>query len=174
MQNSADVPKPVVGITSGVYSSEAIEPDENLKRVLDAISSRQEHLSFFSAYDHLEHPGDPNGRLHLTMEAFEAALDTKMLIKKCLVSDNPLAASKLALLSGNIMQAFEFSLQAYLKAGLKGNDLFDAFIYFLNFPMEDLEAEVKRQLLERLIACWQDQKFSFVQLENLFIQVSFD
>ena len=71
-----------------------------------------------------------------------------------------------------MFQAFEFSLQAYVKAGLVGNDIFDAFIYFLHFSKEDPEAEVKRQLLERLIACWQDQKFSFVQLENLFIQVS--
>ena len=72
------------------------------------------------------------------------------------------------------MQAFEFTLQAYVKAGLVGADIFQAFIYFLHYPlnMEDLEVEVKRQLLERLIACWQDQKFSFLQLENLFIQVS--
>ena len=73
------------------------------------------------------------------------------------------------------MQAFEFTLQAYVKAGLVGADIFQAFIYFLHYPipnLEDTEVEVKRQLLERLIACWQDQKFSFVQLENLFIQVS--
>ena len=31
---------------------------------------------------------------------------------------------------------------------------------------------VRRQLLERLIACWQDQKFSFVLLENLFVKNS--
>ena len=39
--------------------------------------------------------------------------------------------------------------------------------------LDDLEdqAVVKRQLLERLINTWKDQKFSFIQLEQLFIQV---
>ena len=171
------MPKPVVGITSGVYSSEAIEPEENLERALTGICNRKVRLSFFSLYDsisgkiNVEH----NLRLHTTMEAFVTSLDTKKLVKKCLISENPQGASKLSLLSGNVMQAFEFTLQAYVKAGLVGTDIFQAFIYFLHHPMnmEDQDVEVKRQLLERLIACWQDQKFSFVQLENLFIQVSY-
>ena len=178
MQNSCDVPKPVVGITSGVYSSEAIESEENCERALTGISNRKVRLSFFSLYDSICDTGsnavEHNLRLHTTIEAFETSLDTKKLIKKCLISENPQGASKLSLLSGNVMQAFEFTLQAYVKAGLVGADIFQAFIYFLHYPMnlEDTEVEVKRQLLERLIACWQDQKFSFVQLENLFIQVS--
>ena len=168
----------MVGITSGVYSSEAIEPEENSERALTGIANRKFRFGLFSHYEnlcgissksHLEH----NLRLHRTIEIFVGSLDTKKLIKKCLISENPQGASKLALLSGNVMQAFEFTLQAYVKAGLVGADIFQAFIYFLHYPLktEEQEVEVKRQLLERLIACWQDQKFSFLQLENLFIQV---
>ena len=179
LQNSCDVPKPVVGITSGVYSSEAIEPEENSERALTGIANRKVRFGLFSPYEnlcgtsssksHLEH----NLRLHRTIEIFVGSLDTKKLIKKCLISENPQGASKLALLTVNVMQAFEFTLQAYVKAGLVGADIFQAFIYFLHYPLnsEEQEIEVKRQLLERLIACWQDQKFSFLQLENLFIQV---
>lgn len=131
-------------------------------------------MSFFSLYDSISGKSnvEHNLRLHTTIEAFVTSLDTKKLIKKCLISENPQGASKLSLLSGNVMQAFEFTLQSYVKAGLVGTDIFQAFIYFLHHPMnmEDQDVEVKRQLLERLIACWQDQKFSFVQLENLFIQ----
>ena len=77
-------------------------------------------------------------------------------------------------MSSNVMQAFDFTPQAYIKSGLVANDfIFQAFIYYLHFPVgnnaDDLT--VKRQLLERLIACWQDQKYSFVLLEKLFIQV---
>ena len=115
---------------------------------------------------------DHNLRLHLTLETFFDSLDVKKLIKKCLISDNPQSASKLSLMSGNVMQAFDFSLQAYIKSGLVATDIFEAFIYYLHFPINNGELKVKRQLLERLIACWQDQKYSFVLLEKLFIQVN--
>ncbi len=82
----------------------------------------------------------------------------------------------MALLCGNVLQAFDFSLQAFVKGGFGAVEIFEAFIYYLHYKPTsgggDTEQDVKRQLLERLIACWQDQKFSFVQLENLFIQVS--
>lgn len=99
--------------------------------------------------------------------------EPKKLIKKCLISDNPQAASKLSLLNGNILQAFDFMLQCYIKSGIVGGqDIFEAFNYYLH--SEDVEDQpmIKRQLLERLIACWQDQKFSFIQLEQMFIQVN--
>ena len=110
MQNSCDVPKPVVGITSGVYSSEAIEAEENLERVLSAISSRQDRMDFFKTFEQGPEKNEHNARLHQTIEAFETALDNKMLIKKCLISENPLAASKLALLSGKVLQVINGSL----------------------------------------------------------------
>ena len=166
----------MVGITSGVYSSESIDKGQTLDRVLAALKQRKEHMASFSIYDDLNNSDadDHNLRLHLTLETFFDSLDVKKLIKKCLISDNPQSASKLSLMSGNVMQAFDFTLQAYIKSGLVANDfIFQAFIYYLHFPVgnnaDDLT--VKRQLLERLIACWQDQKYSFVLLEKLFIQV---
>ena len=172
LQNSCDIPKPVVGITSGVYSNESMSSEETLDRVLKAIQNKQERLSLFNMYDNVQ---DGNWMLHYTLEAFQNSLDGKKLVKKCLRSENPQAASKVSLLCGNILQAFEFTLQAYIKAGLVGNDIFQAFIYFLHYPCkseDNDQADVKRQLVERLIACWQDQKYSFLQLENLFIQVN--
>ena len=167
------MPKPVVGITSGVYSSESIDKVQALDRVLAALKQRKEHMASFSIYDDLKNTDD-NLRLHLTLETFFDSLEVKKLIKKCLISDNPQSAAKLSLMSGNVMQAFDFTLQAYIKSGLVANDfIFQAFIYYLHFPNvnADDELTVKRQLLERLIACWQDQKYSFVLLEKLFIQV---
>ena len=167
------MPKPVVGITSGVYSSESIDKVQALDRVLAALKQRKEHMASFSIYDDLKN-NDDNLRLHLTLETFFDSLEVKKLIKKCLISDNPQSAAKLSLMSGNVMQAFDFTLQAYIKSGLVANDfIFQAFIYYLHFPNvnADDELTVKRQLLERLIACWQDQKYSFVLLEKLFIQV---
>ena len=164
----------MVGITSGVYSSEAIDHEQVLVRVLTALDQRHEHLSLFNVFD--DSANDKHDkRLHLTLETFFTSLDPKKMIKKCLISENPQGASKLSLLSGNIMQAFDFTLQAFVKSGLVGNDIFEAFIYYLHYPMrEDVEAKIKKQILERLIACWQDQKFSFVLLEKLFIQVWFE
>ena len=167
----------MVGITSGVYSSESIDKGQTLDRVLAALKQRKEHMASFSIYDDLNNSdaGDHNLRLHLTLETFFDSLDVKKLIKKCLISDNPQSASKLSLMSGNVMQAFDFTLQAYIKSGLVANDfIFQAFIYYLHFPVGNNadELTVKRQLLERLIACWQDQKYSFVLLEKLFIQVN--
>jgi len=166
----------VVGVTSGVYSSESIDKGQTLDRVLAALKQRKEHMASFSIYDDLNNSDadDHNLRLHLTLETFFDSLDVKKLIKKCLISDNPQSASKLSLMSGNVMQAFDFTLQAYIKSGLVANDfIFQAFIYYLHFPVSNNadDLTVKRQLLERLIACWQDQKYSFVLLEKLFIQV---
>ena len=161
-----------MGITSGVYSSESIDQDQALNRVLEALKQRKEHMASFSIYDNLSSDrADHNLRLHLTLETFFDSFDVKKLIKKCLISDNPQSASKLSLMSGNVMQAFDFTLQAYIKSGLVATDIFEAFIYYLHFPIRNGELKVKRQLLERLIACWQDQKYSFVLLEKLFIQV---
>ena len=104
MQNSCDAPKPVVGITSGVYSSESIDKGQTLDRVLAALKQRKEHMASFSIYDDLNNSDadDHNLRLHLTLETFFDSL-----IKKCLISDNPQSASKLSLMSGNVMQAFD-------------------------------------------------------------------
>jgi hypothetical protein len=174
LQNSCDIPKPVVGITSGVYSNEGMDNDQILNRCLLALAQFQTHLANFSLFNGSE--GHPCQMLHLTLEAFQNSLESRKLMKKCLISDNPQAAAKLSLLSGNTMQAFDFTMQAYIKSGLVGQDIFEAFLYFLHFKQDstkttEANVEAKRQLLERLIACWQDQKFSFVQLERLFLQV---
>ena len=102
------------------------------------------------------------------------------------MSDNAGAAAKISLLTGNILQAFEFTLQLNIKSkspsgggGASGNAigerLFSSFFFYLmetrSLPESGSRASVvRRQLLERLIACWQDQKFSFVLLENLFVK----
>ena len=101
------------------------------------------------------------------------------------MSDNAGAAAKISLLTGNILQAFEFTLQLNIKSkspsssGASGNAigerLFASFFFYLmetrSLPESGSRASVvRRQLLERLIACWQDQKFSFVLLENLFVK----
>ena len=89
-----------------------------------------------------------------------------------MISDNPQAASKLSLLNGNILQAFDFMLQCYIKSGIVGGqDIFEAFNYYLHSEVVEDQPVIKRSLLERLISCWQDQKFSFIQLEQMFIQV---
>ena len=141
-------------------------------RALAAVQLHKEHLSSFSIFDNLGK--NSAKRLHVTFEAFHNSIEPKKLIKKCLISDNPQAASKLSLLNGNILQAFDFMLQCYIKSGLVGGqDIFEAFNYYLHLDNLEDQAMVKRQLLERLIACWQDQKFSFILLEQLFIQVTF-
>ena len=102
------------------------------------------------------------------------------------MSDNAGAAAKISLLTGNILQAFEFTLQLNIKSkspsgggsgagNAIGERLFSSFFFYLmetrSLPESGSRASVvRRQLLERLIACWQDQKFSFVLLENLFVK----
>ena len=117
--------------------------------------------------------------------------------QKCLVSDNAGAAAKISLLAGNVLQAFEFTLQLNIRAksssaaaagNLVGERIFSSFFFYLMETRSLPECQpaekrggipgqqqggataVRRQLLERLIACWQDQKFSFVLLENLFLK----
>lgn len=108
------------------------------------------------------------------------------------VSDNPGAAAKLSLLRGKPLQAFEFTLQLNVRqlasaasdAREEVSDrVFRAFLFYLRESSSEDEliggghgqvqvvSSERRQLFERLIACWQDQKFSFIRLENLFLQV---
>ena len=143
-------PKPVVGITNSVYSSETIEAAEISQRILQAHQEGQSRLAFFRLFDEAD---NDSLRLHLSLEAFSHALDSRKVIKKCLISENPQAAAKVSLLQGNVLQAFEFTLQAYIKAGLLPNDILDAFIFYVHAPPKASEdqgdqAEVKRQLLE--------------------------
>ena len=111
------------------------------------------------------------------------------------MSDNAGAAAKISLLAGNVLQAFEFTLQLNIRSKLPsggtgnaiGERLFSSFFFYLmetrSLPENGAgsgtsehfgqkASVVRRQLLERLIACWQDQKFSFVLLENLFVKNS--
>ena len=127
--------------------------------------------------------------LHLCLESFYSHLDGKKMIKKCLISENPQAAAKICLLRDrNILQAFEMTLQACIKqkppmqVQKLSQHIFEAFDYYIHYNPEkeadeddddeDEVVPVKRRLLERLIACWQDQKFSFVHLERLILERS--
>jgi len=82
------------------------------------------------------------------------------------------------------------TLQACIKQkpGLQGQKLsqhiFDAFDYYIHYKVDDDgdddpsddddddDVPVKRRLLERLIACWQERKFSFIHLERLLLERS--
>ena len=116
--------------------------------------------------------------LHLCLESFYSHLDGKKMIKKCLISENPQAAAKICLLKDrNVLQAFEMTLQACIKqrppltVQKLSETIFEAFDYYIHFKLEKIgldeeedkdelvpdASEVRQRLLERLIACWQDQ-----------------
>ncbi len=97
------------------------------------------------------------------------------------------------LLAGNLTQAFDLSLQLIVKTAASapspnatshkgvGEQIFAAFLFYLkessSSPVHEDDEEAasaarqrtRRQLLERLVSCWQDQGFSFVQLESFFL-----
>ena len=199
-QNSCDVPKPVIGLTSGVYSNELHDSAKIRQRFTDGCRAMASTVKLFERLKLLQ-PVATNDvdlsekirlhrlDLHLCLEAFFGHIDAKKMIKKCLISENPQAAAKICLLKDrNILQAFEMTLQACLKQkpGLQGQKLshhvFDAFDYYVHYSADDSSAAdeddddddvpVKRRLLERLIACWQDKKFSFIHLERLLLERS--
>ena len=68
LQNSRDIPLPVVGITSGVYSMEGMDRNKIQERALEAVKLHKEHLSLFSIFDNLDQ--NHAKRLHVTYEAF--------------------------------------------------------------------------------------------------------
>nr|XP_040571931.1 LOW QUALITY PROTEIN: uncharacterized protein LOC121121113 [Lepeophtheirus salmonis] len=199
--NSWDIPKPVLG-TQPPSSQDCVNKPVHFQ------------FSDFSKFVSVEFPSAPPKKsydirsctdvplyLHSTLENFYSFLDTKTLIKKCLISENPQAASKISLLDGNMLQAFEFTLQSIIKSHPSGihtssEAVFGAFKYYLTqsasrsasilstsgggaetqnreIDMEEDEDRSKaerRNLFERLVACWQDQKWSFVHLEKLIIE----
>jgi hypothetical protein len=184
LQNTCDVPKPVPGIGSGVYSDD-IGDEEHAD---DTASALRENIRLYRQF---RSTVDFEVLLHLALEAFHAHLDAKRLVKQCLVSDNPQAAAKISLLSGNVVQAFEFTLQLNIRQNMAaaskskgvrggsgnifGERIFNSFFFYLMESRSvpgDNASLARRQLLERLIACWQDQKFSFVLLEKLFLKSS--
>ena len=193
LQNTCDIPKPILGLNSGVYSDESIDEEAIHKNVLSCIQRLQSGLTiskqikpkYYSGVTKLDRSRE---LLHSCIETFHPHLDHKKLIKKCLISDNPQAAAKLSLVSiahNGSLQAFEFTLQALIKqiqpisADEISKDIFDAFYYYLHYNVKYSEGAEdgqkrqnteKRQLTERLIACWQDQSFSFEQLEKLIME----
>ncbi len=95
---------------------------------------------------------------------------------------------QITLLAGKLSQAFDFSLQLIIKRSSANGEasqisdaLFAAFLFYFkeavksdNKSQGDDEVQqasqrLRKQLLERLISCWQDQGFSFVKLESLFL-----
>ena len=190
LQNSCDIPKPILGLNSGVYSDESIDSNMMQRNVLNCIQRLENGIQIVKQIkpknsDMKTKLARSRFLLHSCIEAFHPHLDNKKLIKKCLVSENPQAAAKISLLSNsNILQAFELTLQASIKqtptisSTELGKNIFEAFHFYLHYKVKSREEEEeqdrhtqeKKQLTERLIACWQDQKFSFVLLETLLLE----
>jgi hypothetical protein len=190
LQNSCDIPKPILGLNSGVYSDESIDSNMMQRNVLNCIQRLENGIQIVKQIkpknsDMKTKLARSRFLLHSCIEAFHPHLDNKKLIKKCLVSENPQAAAKISLLSNsNILQAFELTLQASIKqtptisSSELGKNIFEAFHFYLHYIVKSREEEEeqdrhtqeKKQLTERLIACWQDQKFSFVLLETLLLE----
>lgn len=195
--NSCDIPKPVNGITEGVYSNEILTSHDAKDQIESDVRTLCQNINCFKKIfpeklvDEQPSPKDVEILLHLTLETFHRHLNTKKLLKTALICDNAQAASKLSLLKGNLLQAFDFSLQAIVKRSLSqgdpstliGDHIFNALLFYLketqaHFQMSsnlshdpsNTDSEIRRQLVERLVACWQDQKLSFVHLETLFLR----
>ena len=190
LQNSCDIPKPILGLNSGVYSDESIDSNTMQQNVLNCIQRLENGIQIVKQIKPKKSEMKTKlersrSLLHSCIEAFHPHLDNKKLIKKSLVSENPQAAAKISLLSNsNILQAFEFTLQAFIKqvptiSSIElSKNIFEAFYFYLHYKTkapgeeeeQDRHTREKKQLTERLIACWQDQKFSFVQLETLLLE----
>ena len=168
LQNSCDVPKPVSGLNEGkVYSEEDYDLESLKERFSTSIASLDRANKTLKQ---LQKTTRSEASLHLTIELFHRFIDQKTILKQCLVTENLQAAAKVSLLcASNVIQAFEFTLQSIVKQS-QGVDqpklVFEAYNFYLRFDTD------KRQLTERLIACWQDLKFSFLLLEKLTIKES--
>jgi hypothetical protein len=150
LQNSSDVPRPVAGVTAGVYSE-----------VSHSLNTNGDH----SPEDNKD--GD----------------DGQAVIKKCLVADNLAAAATFSMACGDALQAFEFTLQLNIRrhalnpsptsadVSVLDEAIFAAFLFYVR---ETSVAATRRRLLQRLVSCWQDQRFSFVLLEKLFLRQAED
>ncbi len=196
LQNSSDVPRPVQFAATLTENSEddcdnTFYPEDNTVSNLSDASA-EEAVKTAEAFRHFssaDHDGGVEILLHLIMETFHPHLDVRVLVKRCLVADNPTAAAKLSLLGGNMPQAFEFALQQAFKEKRRNEEpdastklaesIFKAFVFYSGEAKcrdEDYEDEeegqmttARKRLLERLVSCWQDQRFSFVHLERLFL-----
>jgi len=90
------------------------------------------------------------------------------LLRKCLVYENPQAAAKISLVEEKVLQAYDLTLQAIIRQNKNvPENIFQSFQYYATFKFTSKEE--KSQLFERLVACWQDQRYSFVKLENLIL-----
>ena len=172
VQNVCDIPKPVAGINDGIYSEENLSTTSTKEEGAKLSEETARNLQSFSKFQDLDQAGREEDLLHVCIELFFKHLKPSKVIKKCIIGDNHLAAAKIALLSGNILQAFDFSLQLGMKnRGNHSEKIFEAFLFYLKRADagddEDGDGDQRRKLLERLIGCWQDQKFSFLQLEKL-------
>ena len=95
-------------------------------------------------------------------------MDLQKLLRKCLVHENPQAAAKISLVEKKVMQAYDLTLQAIIKQNKNVlESIFSSFQFYAT--LSSTSKEEKSQLFERLVACWQDQRYSFVKLENLIL-----
>ena len=155
------------GLTKvGIYSE--VSPDSSkTTQTSDFYSKFNDHL-LFPPIEPVFHSKLLQNYLHLSIETFKDLIDLQKLLRKCLVHENPQAAAKISLLEGKVLQAFDLTLQAIIRHNSSvPENIFQSFQYYASF--KNTSKEEKSQLFERLVACWQDQRFSFVKLENLIL-----
>ena len=155
------------GLTKvGIYSE--VSPDSSkTTQASDFYSKFNDHI-LFPPMEPVFHSKLLQHFLHLSIETFKDLIDLQKLLRKCLVHENPQAAAKISLLEGKVLQAFDLTLQAIIRHNTSvPENIFQSFQYYASF--KNTSKEEKSQLFERLVSCWQDQRFSFVKLENLIL-----
>ena len=151
---------------AGIYSEECPDSVRTVKAAEFYSTFRKHH--HFPPLEPVFHTKLLQTFLHLSVEIFGDTIDMQKLLRKCLVHENPQAAAKISLVERKVMQAYDLTLQSIIRHNKSvPENIFDSFQYYasLNFTSK----EEKSQLFERLVACWQDQRYSFVKLENLIL-----
>lgn len=168
LQNSCDIPKPIQGLSkTGIYSEE--ECTDSLTNIKASnFYSRYRKHQLFPPIEPVFHTKLLQMFLHLSIEIFGDLIDLQKLLRKCLVYENPQAAAKISLVEEKVLQAYDLTLQAIIRQNKNvPENIFQSFQYYATFKFTSKEE--KSQLFERLVACWQDQRYSFVKLENLIL-----
>lgn len=172
LQNSCDSPLPITGlIKTGVYSEES--PNHRVTLPVSKFYQRYQLHRKFPPLEPQFRSGLLSQFLHTSIEHFHSSLDTSKLLRKCLIFENPQCAAKISLMEGKLLQAFDLTLQAIIRdeddKAIIAHNIFKCFHFYLQEEVLDEPLVVKSLLLERLVACWQDQRFSFAKLENLLL-----
>ena len=151
---------------TGVYSEECPDSVHNVKA--SSLYSKYRRHQFFPPIEPVFHTKLLQSFLHLSIEVFGNIIDMQKLLRKCLVNENPQAAAKISLVEEKVLQAYDLTLQAIIRHNKHIPEyIFQSFQYYATLKFT--AKEEKSQLFERLVACWQDQRYSFVKLENLIL-----